>query len=215
MKKIILAAVLFSITGIASAQTRWGVKAGGNLNNLKYKFSGDGGSASIDGNNIGFHAGVVADFKVSEKFSIQPQLLYALRGGDLSHELFNGVKVKTQLHYIDLPVNFLYHSKGFFIGGGPNFSYGISGKAKAQGEQADLYDQSESETLALKRFELGLNLTAGYELPSGLFFSANFTQGLTNISNAPTDPGYSIKAHTNTLGVTIGYFFKTAKKSGK
>ena len=75
MKKLFLVTIsLFALTYSSNAQeVRFGATAG-YLNArgvLKY------GEATLSNSESGFYAGAVADFNVSESFSIQPELLYA------------------------------------------------------------------------------------------------------------------------------------------
>ncbi|MFN5134701.1 MAG: PorT family protein, partial [Chitinophagaceae bacterium] len=58
----------------------------------------------------------------------------------------------------------------------------------------------------IRRIDLGVNVLAGYELKNGLFFSANYTRGLTNWLNVSTDTW-----RNNLLGVSVGYFFGKKK----
>ena len=73
-----------------------------------------------------------------------------------------------------MPVNLLYTTNGFFIGAGPNFSYGLSGKIEfPDDEELDVYDQEEADVfLTLKRFEVGANCLMGYTFPNGLILQA-------------------------------------------
>ncbi|WP_417370080.1 outer membrane beta-barrel protein [Gelidibacter japonicus] len=74
MKKLMLMAA-FAAFGLANvnAQSQFGVMAG--YANISEKASYDGVSASQA--ESGFFVGVVGDFTVSEKFHIQPEVLYA------------------------------------------------------------------------------------------------------------------------------------------
>src|SRR5690606_29761100 len=92
---------------------------------------------------------------------------------------------KLQFMNLDLPVNFLYRNGGFFAGGGPNLSYGLSAKTKpydSSDESADLYDNGDN---SLKRFSAGINLLMGYEFPSGFTLSSSYAHGITSV--APDD----------------------------
>ncbi|SHG64733.1 hypothetical protein SAMN05444481_10671 [Flavobacterium frigidimaris] len=81
MKKIILAAVLFMATSatIQAQLLKIGVKAGVNFANQ----TGDASFSGIDYSKDGitsYHAGLIAEVKLLEKFSIQPELLYSTQG---------------------------------------------------------------------------------------------------------------------------------------
>lgn len=80
MKKIILAAVLFMATSatIQAQLLKIGVKAGVNFAN---QTGGNFDGISVDKEGItSYHAGLVAEVKLLDKFSIQPELLYSTTG---------------------------------------------------------------------------------------------------------------------------------------
>lgn len=73
MKKITLSIIAIFAFGYVSAQeTKFGLKAGADFASLHGKFDGNSYSES----ETGFYAGVFADIGVSDKFRVQPELLY-------------------------------------------------------------------------------------------------------------------------------------------
>ena len=81
MKKILLAAVLFiaTTTAIQAQFIQIGVKGGVNFANQTGGSDFEG--ISVDKEGItSYHAGLVAELKLLEKFSIQPELLYTTQG---------------------------------------------------------------------------------------------------------------------------------------
>jgi len=110
---------------------------------------------------------------------------------------------------IEIPLNVVYRLKdnGFFAGGGPVLGYNLSGKVKG-------HDESEKIELGsgegqIRRLDFGANAFAGYQLNNGLFFTVNYTLGLTNWLNTDV-----LTWRNNILGVSVGYFFKTKAKKG-
>ena len=102
MKKIILAAVLFIATSatIQAQLLKIGVKAGVNFANQ----TGDAGfdGISVDKEGItSYHAGLVTEVKLLEKFSIQPELLYSTQGATYKSA---GEEFKNELGYLSIPV---------------------------------------------------------------------------------------------------------------
>ena len=55
--------------------------------------------------------------------------------------------------------------------------------------------------------DFGVNLLTGYEFKNGLFVSANYLRGLTNLSNTPGETW-----RNNMLNLSLGYSFGGAKK---
>jgi hypothetical protein len=70
--------LLAGVSIAAQAQSAtFGVKAGASLTNV----TGDNtGNAK---NIFGFHGGLIANFAVNDAFSIQPELLYSMKGAKL------------------------------------------------------------------------------------------------------------------------------------
>jgi hypothetical protein len=88
----------------------WGLKAGPNFN----KISNIEIANSMKG---GFHAGLFANFQISDKFSFQHELLYSMKG--VSLELPNGDTYIKSFSFIDIPWMLNYHlTPNFYISGG-------------------------------------------------------------------------------------------------
>src|SRR5687768_2381617 len=104
MKKITLSIIAVLAFGFTNAQeTKFGVKAGVNFANL----SGD----DVFGDNstkIGFNVGGFAEIKLSEKFAIQPEILYSTQGTKSEIE---GVDddIFLNLSYLNVPVMARYY----------------------------------------------------------------------------------------------------------
>ncbi len=73
MKKLLFTAVLFAGTMFVQAQeTKFGVKAGVDLATVKVKVLG----SSVSASETGFFVGGFVDLAITDKFSVQPELLY-------------------------------------------------------------------------------------------------------------------------------------------
>jgi len=167
MKKIIVAAVLFLATSATmNAQfLKLGVKAGVN-------FASQTGDAfpeqNIDKEGItSFHAGLVAELKLLEKFSIQPELLYSTQGATYKNAVS---EFKNELGYLSIPVMAkFYLTKSVSLEVGPQASFLLS-------EKND-FDVKNAET-----FDFGLNAGLGLKITEGLFVQARYGLGLTEAS---------------------------------
>jgi opacity protein-like surface antigen len=75
MKKILLltAIAVFGLSNVNAQDSKFGVTAGYTNITEKASFEGDSFSSS----ESGFYIGVLGDFTISEKFHIQPEVLYA------------------------------------------------------------------------------------------------------------------------------------------
>lgn len=204
MKKITLLLNVFLMTVFAvNAQVKLGVKGGINLAKWNYKVNGT--KEEDYKNKIGLQAGFVADFKLGKSLSFQPQLLYTAKGTAEEH---NGHNDNIVMNAIDIPLNVLYKTPAkfgtIFFGGGPNIGYNLGGKVKSHdasedGEKIEIGNGANQ----LKALDFGVNFTSGIEFKNGLFFSANYTAGLSNLSNVN-----GVNAKSNFIGISLGYFLK-------
>lgn len=183
MKKIILTAVALCALSFANAQeAKFGVKAGLNLSNWT---GGD-----VDGTSIkaGFQAGGLVDIKVSDKFSVQPEVLFSLQGVKV-----DGGKYNTS--YINVPVMAKYYvADGFSLEAGPQIGFLVSAKAKADGGgSSDVKDMFKST-------DFGLNVGAGYDIAENVNLGARYNFGLSKIVD-----GVDVK--NSNIAIALAYKF--------
>ncbi|MBM3440457.1 MAG: PorT family protein [Bacteroidetes bacterium] len=203
MKKLVtMMTMVLVITASAIAQKKVGVKAGLNLNHVTTNNEDLKSELSA---RPSIHLGLVGDFSLGKDFAFQPQLLFSGRGGKVEHDDHKDVYAFNSL---EIPLNFVYRPEnkaGFFAGAGPVLGYNLSGKEKAHDESEKIEFGTEAGTI--KRFDVGANALLGYQLSSGVFFSANYMLGFTNWNNVE-NPTW----RNNMFAVSVGYFFNKAKK---
>src|SRR5688572_26725758 len=84
MKKNIITALFIMAVLTAEAQTaRFGIKGGVNANTFYLKTEGTGSDSRFSLTKPGFHVGGIADLAFGPNFSLQPQLLFAMKGGKI------------------------------------------------------------------------------------------------------------------------------------
>lgn len=115
MKKVLLMGLLFVSTQTLFAQSlggiwqrlSFGLKAGVNYSN----FTG----ASFDTEGLsGFHSGLIVNFKLTDKWSVQEEFLYSTQGAKVKDNLF-GPNNDLRLSYMSVPILAKYHSNiGFY-----------------------------------------------------------------------------------------------------
>ena len=212
---IALSLVLFAT--IANAQISVGVLGGVNFQNLNGKnYNGD---ALTNTMIPGFHAGVNVQIPIAPSFYFQPGLLFSTKGAKNEGSLLT---TKTNLSYVELPLNFLYKGhlgNGFvFIGVGPYVAYGVKGKVTTEGGSATLESPVTFQNVVeitdsplvpyYKALDAGGNILFGYELSSGIFAQVNAQLGMLNINPEykllPDDK--SVVKNTG-FGVSLGYRF--------
>ncbi len=192
MKNLFLITLLSICTFHASkAQNlRFGAKAGLNLST----FTGDA-LTGLD-TREGFHIGALVEIPLSEKFSVQPELLYSQKGSEFfSREL--------SLNYLDIPVMAKYHIiKGLSAELGPVASILLGAEETDREVVVDVSDFT-------KKFDIGIGAGATYRLDLGVFFSLRFTKGLMNISKSNPSENYESdwKVQNNVFQISAGYSF--------
>lgn len=203
MKRIVLSAIAVMAFGFANAQeVKYGVKGGLNLSSL----SGDTDGLDLK-SKFGFHAGGFVEIKFSEKFAIQPEVLYSTQGTRFDDMEVEGYKTKTcfNFDYINVPVMFKYFAvEKFFIEAGPQIGFLTSAKARVKVDQLNI-DNKEDIKENFESIDFGLNFGAGYEFTENIFASARYNLGLANI--AKTEAGDDSKVHNGVFSVSVGYKF--------
>ncbi len=221
MKKIILNVAASAISAMSFAQS-FGIQAGGNLASVSSKSSGITISTS---SKFGFLIGALGEIPVSKSVNFRPELNYIQKGGKITIPQI--IESSTTLNYLELPLNFVYNlpagDGNVFLGGGPSFGLGLSGKDKSKdlesgGSGAETttdvkFDGKKDATDDfdhLKAVDFGINLIGGYKLANGLFFNVGYAFGLSNIS---VDANATTK--NNGLSFKVGYLFDNGKKKTK
>jgi len=185
-----------------TAQTKIGLTGGATFANVTAKLQGISVSPKM---RTGFTAGLFIDCPLSSGFSFQPALNFVQKGYKMNDETITD---KVSYGYLEVPLNFVYDSKGFFIGAGPSISSGLSGKEKFGSEDTKIKFGSGDDEI--KRFEFGANVLTGYKFKGGFMVSANYNLGLNNIQNGNSTEVGTIK--NRYFAVKIGYIFSGTKK---
>lgn len=207
MKKIILSAVAVMAFAFANAQeVKYGIKGSVNLSN----FSGDTDGLDLQ-SKVGFNAGGFVEIKLSDKFGIQPEILFSTQGTkakaegvEIEGNFYNG-EVCFNLSYINVPVMFKYYAVDKLnIEVGPQIGFLTSAKTKTTvdgfngSNEMDVKDNFES-------IDFGLNFGAGYDFTDHFSAGLRYNLGLANI--AKTEAGDDTKIHNSVFSLSVGYKF--------
>ena len=173
MKKIILSAIAIMTIGLANAQeTKFGVKGGLNLATV----TGDSDAKT----RPSFYIGGLVEIKLSEKFSVQPEIVYSSQGTNFK----STSDVSVQLDYINIPVMMKYLvAKGFSIEAGPQIGFLTSAKTT-------FGNISSSETSPYSTTDFSLGFGAGYDITENFNLGVRYNAGLTKVNKNYT-PGQS------------------------
>lgn len=190
MKKITLSIIAVLVFGFANAQeTKFGVKAGVNFANL-------GGDSKDTKTLVGFQVGGFTEIKLTEKFAIQPELLYSAQGAK-NEDSFGGetLKYDTKLSYLNIPVMAKYFiTEAFSVEAGPQI--GILLSAKIDGE--DFKDETKS-------IDFGVNFGTEYDFTENFSAGLRYNLGLSNINDGEVSD--DIKVNNSVFSLSLGYKF--------
>ena len=209
MKKVIVFAILlFAIALTSNAQVRFGVKAGANLSN----FSTEANVIDqIKGAN-NYQFGILFQAKLF-MFTIQPEVLYSVKGGDLHHPDFTDPTGSPDIEFrsqnIEVPVNLqlglrLGPIRGY-VQAGPYFSYMTGGEVNGETETFDTF----VEDFDLNNVDYGVGFGAGAEL-FNLQLAVRYDLGFKPIGMKFTDiaaqnPFSDLK--NRNINISLAYLF--------
>ena len=201
MKKIILTVSAVFAFGFMDAQeTKFGVKGGVNFATL----TGDAEDVSM---KVGFNVGGFVEIKVSDKFSVQPELLYSTQGARTEISEFDGFNfdAKVNLGYLNIPIMARYYvANKFSLEAGPQVGFLLSAKGKAEVMEGGVTTSAEEDIKdEFESIDFGVNFGAGYDFTKNLSANVRYNFGLTNIAK---DSGND-KANNSVLSLSLGYKF--------
>jgi len=219
MKKLLFTAFILLCSMGVKAQINYGIQASGVLSNAA--FTDDDLDNTKKEFRPGFAAGIFVEFPISDNFGVIPSVNFMQKGVKVTSETtiagedFNQ-EMKASLNYIEVPVIVVYTigKSNFYIGAGPSFGYGLSGKLKGTfefEEEGVLYSESfnmdafksEDENGAgLKRFDFGITGMAGYKISSNFSIAASYLHGVSNIAS---DDANDAKFSNRNILISLAY----------
>ncbi len=174
MKKYGILTVVLTICCLyTQAQVRAGLKAGLNINTVKYR-QADPNTASI-----GYHAGLLAHIPLTPVFFLRPEVQYSLKGYRSPIVGANG-NATSRLNYISVPI-----LVGFPIGSkvqaliGPEFGYLLKATSKYGANKTDV-------TSLYQHFDWGLDLGGTYKITADLGVEVRYNYGFRGLIKGMT-----------------------------
>lgn len=164
-----------------------GIKGGLNASNLM----GDVEDVTL---RTGVHLGFLAEIIVTDKFSIQPELLYSAQGATVTST--GGGRIK--LDYITLPVLAKFPlASGLSLEAGPQMGILVSSRYKTN----DTNDKIEG----VKSIDFSVGAGLEYELKNGVIFQGRYNLGLSNIGGDLVAPNKRVS--NSVIQISVGYLF--------
>jgi len=188
MKKIILsiAVIISAFTNIyaqedndTSSEPMFGIKAGYSSFIAKVKVDGVSASDNISG----FYIGAFAEFQMSDKINLQPELTFAnySQDGESSSVLLIPILLKFRA------------SNELGLYAGPQLDY--------------LINEEDSE--GLKRLGFGLSIGLSYDISEEIFIDSRYTLGISDRLDGDLEgfEDFNVKAKINYFQIGLGYRF--------
>lgn len=118
--------------------------------------------------------GVISEIPLSEKFSLQPELLYSTQGSEAQDV------IKIKVNYLAIPILAKYYlADGFSLEVGPQFSFLVNDKGEYINSNLPDEDTDASS------IDIGANLGLGYSLDANLFVQARYNFGISTVAENP------------------------------
>ncbi|MFK7770661.1 MAG: porin family protein [Saprospiraceae bacterium] len=222
-KRIITTTFALLLVTLTFAQVSLGLKGGVNFANITLPEIGIINIPDAQ-TNKSFTVGAVAEFGIKNGFAIQTEANYTKKGFIINEgiplELANiplpvGVKVTTDLNYIEVPIlakyNFGNGKVGGYVTAGPTMSYASGGRFRTAANfiiDFNVIDRKfDFDDLNISKFDIGASIGAGGTVNLGatkLFVDARYTHGFNKLDNIPViDLDFKNKNFALTTGFLI------------
>ncbi len=209
MKKLSVILAIGALVGAiilpqaAVADVRFGIKGGGNMANVNGSFASDLGDWK---NTIGFCAGIFVELNLGNVLTIQPEVLYTLKGAKAEGVVVDvPASEKLSFDYIEIPLLLKLRvpagSIHPFIFAGPAIGFNLSSKLEYA-----LGDEEGAEPIEnFKKVDYSAIFGAGLQLGGSLHFDVRYTMGLQKLIQVPDLEAFDLK--NGVLSATIGLAF--------
>lgn len=208
MKKILFTTVAIMALGLMNAQeVKYGAKVGLNLSNVT-------GDIEDTKNKTGLLIGGYAEIKVTDKFSVQPEISYSAQGTkaeDSYSDMYGSITIDLtqKLNYLNVPVMAKYYvDKKFYLEAGPQIGFLLSAEQKAVAKGI-YYGESvyETETVdnksSLNSTDFGINIGLGFNFTDKIGANLRYTSGLSDIDKEDNNS----EIYNSNIGISISYNF--------
>lgn len=185
-------------------KAKFGIKGGLNLTNLYVA------DVSTEHMKAGFNAGVFAKLPVTRGFSIQPELLYSLKGAkeDYNNFVQGSGEYRFNLGYMELPLLAVVNiAPNFNIHAGGYAAYLVNANIKNVNDQGTVVGANELSTGDFNRWDFGLAGGAGFDIQN-FTIGARYNYGLSHIGKNDNLTGALTKNSKNAgLSIYVGFGF--------
>lgn len=181
-----------------------GIKGGLNLTNLYVA------DVSDEHVKAGFNAGLFAKLPVTEGFSIQPELLYSVKGAKDNYNNFiqGSGEYRFNLGYIELPLLAVVNlTHNFNIHAGGYAAYLVNANVKNVDDHGNINGATELNADNFQRWDYGLAGGIGFDIQN-FSLGARYNYGLHNIGKSGNLSGDLTKDSKNAgVSIYVGFGF--------
>jgi opacity protein-like surface antigen len=203
MKKVILSTLMLcSIVGF-SQNFKFGAKAGLNVARLNTNLQKIPGASSTQTNVVGLNIGLFGEYKISDTFSLQPELLYSEQGGKATMDVLGQSLTQTlSLKYLNVPVIAKYFAtKKFSIQAGPQIGFLLAATNKLDSSITGLPSSSSDIKSDVNAIDFGLNFGLGYDFTENIAVSTRYNLGLIEIEKNNSNGSSGSKNKVFSFGI--------------
>jgi len=184
--------------------TKFGIKGGLNLTNLH--------SNNFADNNLkaGFNAGIFSKIPVTPGFSIQPELLYSVKGNksDYNNFIEGSGEYRFNLGYVELPLLAVVNlAKNFSIHGGGYAAYLAYADIKDVNNNGNINGITDLNENNFNRWDFGLAGGVAFDIEH-FTLGARYNYGLVDIGKSGNFSSSVLgNAKNNGLSIYVGFGF--------
>lgn len=211
-KMIITVLLVYQFQLVRAQDVYYGPKLGLNVTHLMLSGEASEGLKGNNGMKISSHFGGFAEIIFSDYFSLQPELLYTVKGSTFKKEVVDEYKSAYVYKYISIPILVKYYvTKDISIEGGPQFSYLLSAKNVEVKGVFSTPIGAEAAAVELKKdmkpIDLGFALGGSYFTKSGIYLGIRYEFGILDVSKPLDESDLSIRngAIMLTTGLSMKY----------
>jgi len=187
-----------------SPSAKFGIKGSFQLTSLYID------NVSSEHMKAGFNAGVFAKLPVTTGFSIQPELLYSVKGAKDTYSNFvqGDGEYRFNLGYVELPVLAVVNiCKNFNIHAGGYAAYLVNANVKDVNNDGSIEGATDLNTDNFNRWDFGLAGGAGFDF-GNVTLGARYNYGLSNIGKSGNLSGDLTKSSKNAgVAIYLGFGF--------
>jgi len=227
MKEISLITFLVCLTITANSQslipTKFGIKAGLNYSTLSIS-TVNGVKPAVNSSQIGISAGACIHIPLSDKWYINPELVYSQKGASFNYDYTQDYNTNNRqeysttsnlsIAYIELNPTISYKANHkVSLNLGPSLAFLMSGNYSYKQDPTNQHTLSSGE-FNEESLDIGLNFGFSYYINENLLIDSKFCAGLINIGEIsrpidlkedPPTPAYTLK--NRAIVLSLAYLF--------